>query len=200
MAARPDIAMVEGATLTIILDAELTLRCSLPAHRLLLADGTTLCSSVGSVTAKDIKELFWNTFVQLAPNYGRCAQRLLSHCQEGARDGCIAPPPTAAVLGRAEPASFACSHTLGSPDAQEGRFRTDTRPTLSYIWDVFPICVICICDTGDNSCISLWFSHRIGLWFDHVKITLQNPAPLLAGPARGWSLECPHCTLRKSKK
>ena len=47
--------------------------------------------------------------------------------------------------------------------------------------------VICICGTGDNSCIGLWFPHCIGLWFPHVKITLENPAPLLAGPDRAWS-------------
>ena len=152
-AARPDITMLEGSSLAIIFDAELTLRCSLPAHRLLLADETTLYSSVRSMTANDIEELIQNTFVQPAPNYARCAQRLLSDCQEGAREGCIALPPTAAVLGRAEPASFACSHTLGLPDAQDGRFRTDRRLTLSYIWDVFPICNLYMCVlgvTGDN--------------------------------------------------
>ena len=135
-----DIAMLEGSTLAIILDAELTLQCSLPAHRLLLADETTLYSLVGSMTANDIKELFWNTFVQPAPDYGRCDQRFLSDCQEGAREGGIAVPPTAAVLGSAEAVSFACSHALGSPDAQGGRFCTERRLTLSYIWDVFPIC------------------------------------------------------------
>ena len=153
--------MLEGSSLAIIFDAELMLRCSLPAHRLLLADETTLYSSVGSMTANDIEELIRNSFVQLAPNYGRCAQRLLSDCQEGAREGCIALPPTAAVLGRAEPASFACSHTLGLPDAQDGRFRTDRRLTLSYIWDVFPICNLYMCVlgvTGDN------LQHDSGAW------------------------------------
>ena len=52
-----DIAMLEGSTLAIILDAELTLQCSLPAHRLLLADRTTLYSSAGSSTAKYVKEI-----------------------------------------------------------------------------------------------------------------------------------------------
>ena len=94
----------------------------------------------GTMTANDIEELFWNSFLQLAPNHGRCALRLLSDCQEGARDGCSAPPPTAAVLGRAGPASFTHSHALGLPDAQDGRFCMDRRLTLSYIWDVFPIC------------------------------------------------------------
>ena len=54
--------------------------------------------------------------------------------------------------------------------------------------------LICICyvivyiRTEDNLCTGLWFGHRIGIWFSHVEITLENPTPLLGHPDRGWSL------------
>ena len=47
--------------------------------------------------------------------------------------------------------------------------------------------VICICGTGDNLCIPLPEGTVIPLPEGTVKITLENPAPLLAGPDRAWS-------------
>ena len=52
-ASRPDITMLEGSSLAIIFDAELTLRCSLPAHRLLLADETTLYCLLGGIDDRE---------------------------------------------------------------------------------------------------------------------------------------------------
>ena len=48
--------------------------------------------------------------------------------------------------------------------------------------------VICICGTGDNLYIPLPEGTVIPLPEGTVKIILENPAPLLAGPDRGWSL------------
>ena len=71
-----------------------------------------------------------------------CAPRAaLPQLMAGRRSGRL--QSAAMACGNAltcEAGSFACSHILGSSDAQEGRFRTDTRATLSNIWDVFPLC------------------------------------------------------------
>ena len=121
-AARPDIAMLEGAILAIILYVELTLRCSLPAHRLLLADRTTLYSSAGSTAAKYMNNIFMILAKQPEFSSARRALRCYRCCQESARGSCSVPPWSMAMLGRAEPDPLAQSRALGLCGVHGGRW------------------------------------------------------------------------------
>ena len=53
-AARPDFAMLEGSTLPILLDAVLTLRQVVHAHKSLLADGSMLNFSAGWLDQREV--------------------------------------------------------------------------------------------------------------------------------------------------
>ena len=132
-AARPDFAMLEGSTLPILLDAVLTLRQVVHAHRSLLADGSMLNFSAGWTSVKYLQELFWFLSKPLAPSCSRFVQRHLSSCQEGARGACSALPSTAAPLGRAATVPLVYSRALGSLGVQDGRYCTYWPATLSLL-------------------------------------------------------------------
>ena len=126
-AARPCIAMLEVATFSIVFAVLLTLRRSLPAHRLLLANGTTLYSSAGRTTAKYAKESLGNPSKPPEFDCARRVQRCLASWQEGARRGCGAPPWYLATPGRAQRDPLACSRAQGSSVVLGGRAGRQSR-------------------------------------------------------------------------
>ena len=132
MAAKPGIAMLEGAILAIILDAVLMLRCSLPAHRLLPADGTTLYSSAGSTAAKYMKGVFMTLAKQPELSSAQRALRCHRCCQQSARGGCGVPPWSVMTLGRAEPDPLAQSRALGLCGVHDGRWFTTLLNNRSF--------------------------------------------------------------------
>ena len=119
--------MLEGATFSIVFAVVLTLRCLLPAHRLLLANGTTLYSSAERTTAKYAKESFG--ILSKPPEFGcaRRVQRCLASWQEGARGCCGALPWFMAMPGCAQPDPLACSCVQGSSVMHGGRTGRQSR-------------------------------------------------------------------------
>ena len=105
--------MLEGATLAPFVDAMLTLRCSLPAHRSLLADGTTLYV-LGEVDDFDgvegpLPDQFLPAVVRLCVQ--RAAQQQLL-AGRGSGGSCVLPS-YAPALSRATAAPAACGRAQG---------------------------------------------------------------------------------------